>query len=693
MKTVIFVAFLMFFSLFSIGQACLTTNQINLNTGINPSTNAVLGLGSNDPRWIIDNANNIPGATNNTPAIVCTPSGGSASNPNSTWIGFATTSSYITNNPTIGYYIITYRMPFRTCADDSLFFNFNIANDNYFSDIRIDGVSTGISQPVSLVTTNWSLFTPYNFNGYYLTGNHTIEIDVQNYNVTNAVNPQMLNIHGNINSLSNSIVSYASPANCICNASSSVTANFITSVPNGCDSSIIQFTDLSTATNSTIVSWNWYFGDGNSSSSQNPLHNYTGSGTFQAYLVVTNSTNQTDTFYQTVISIENSINIQGIANPTSVCPGSYTVFTGSGANTYSWSGGVTNGVPFIPSTTATYTVTGTDINGCTNTATVLVTVNPLPNVGAVANPANICPGNTTMLTGSGASTYTWTSGVTNGVAFAPAATATYTVTGVDANGCSNTSSVTVYVNLNLPINVTPPTSILCLGDSVQLTASGATNYNWSILPGLSSYTGTSVFAYPTSTTTYTVTGADAAGCSGTTVVTIDVINEIDISISKNSDAECNINTVQLLVIGAQNYTWIPANFLSNPTGSSTNATVAQTTTFYVTGTTGSCTDMDSIVVYHYNNDEASIFIPSAFSPNSDGLNDCFRIRHQANFKEYYFTIYNRWGEKVFETNSADDCWDGMFKNEFVEIGTYFYFLKAETNCGKIFLKGDITLIK
>ena len=149
MKTPFYVVILLLLSYLGKSQTCLTTNQISLNTGINPSTNTVLGLGSNDPRWLIDNANNIPGATNNTPAIVCTPSGGSASNPNSTWIGFATTSSYVTNNPTIGYYLITYRMPFRTCADDSLFFNFNIANDNYFSDIRIDGVSTGISQPVS----------------------------------------------------------------------------------------------------------------------------------------------------------------------------------------------------------------------------------------------------------------------------------------------------------------------------------------------------------------------------------------------------------------------------------------------------------------------------------------------------------------------------------------------------------------
>ncbi|MBK9481177.1 MAG: gliding motility-associated C-terminal domain-containing protein [Bacteroidetes bacterium] len=133
--------------------------------------------------------------------------------------------------------------------------------------------------------------------------------------------------------------------------------------------------------------------------------------------------------------------------------------------------------------------------------------------------------------------------------------------------------------------------------------------------------------------------------------------------------------------------------VNTPTGSLVNATVLQTTTFYVTGNTGSCVDIDSITVYYFNNDETGIIIPNVFSPNNDGLNDCLKVIQNARFTDYYFTIYNRWGEKVFETDDPNACWNGEHKNQPAEIGTYGYFLKAETSCGKIFKKGDITLLR
>ena len=90
--------------------------------------------------------------------------------------------------------------------------------------------------------------------------------------------------------------------------------------------------------------------------------------------------------------------------------------------------------------------------------------------------------------------------------------------------------------------------------------------------------------------------------------------------------------------------------------------------------------------------EASIYIPNAFTPNGDGRNDCFSVLNTANFKDYYFAIYNRWGQRVFEADNPDDCWDGNLNNQRVESSTYYYFLKGETQCGKIFLKVDITVI-
>jgi gliding motility-associated-like protein len=73
-------------------------------------------------------------------------------------------------------------------------------------------------------------------------------------------------------------------------------------------------------------------------------------------------------------------------------------------------------------------------------------------------------------------------------------------------------------------------------------------------------------------------------------------------------------------------------------------------------------------------------------------NDWLRVLNTAKCKAYYFVIYNRWGQRVFEADNPDDCWDGNFNNQCVESSMYYYFLKGETRCGKVFKKGDITVI-
>lgn len=199
---------------------------------------------------------------------------------------------------------------------------------------------------------------------------------------------------------------------------------------------------------------------------------------------------------------------------STVCAGSSVTLNGGGAVTYSWTGGITDGVAFTASSTQTYTVTGTDANGCSNTATALVTVNTLPNVSVNGTTA-VCTGDATTLSGSGASTYSWTGGITDGVAFTPSGTQTYTVTGTDANGCSNTAIATVTVN-SLPAVTANANSTVCSGSSVTLNGGGAANYSWTggITDGVA-FTATS-------TQTYTVTGTDANGCSNTATTTVSV---------------------------------------------------------------------------------------------------------------------------------------------------------------------------
>jgi hypothetical protein len=209
------------------------------------------------------------------------------------------------------------------------------------------------------------------------------------------------------------------------------------------------------------------------------------------------------------------------ASNTSVCVGSSTALTASGATSYTWTPGniTSSSVSVNPSTTTTYTVTGVDGSGCQNTATVTVVVNALPNVAATASSASICPGSTVTLTASGASSYVWQPGNATGASLVeqPATTTTYTVIGTDANGCDNSGTVTVNVN-NAPVVTATGNTTICPGEQTTLTASGAVSYVWQ--PG--GQTTATIADTPSTTTTYTVTGTDSNGCTSTTTITVTV---------------------------------------------------------------------------------------------------------------------------------------------------------------------------
>lgn len=142
------------------------------------------------------------------------------------------------------------------------------------------------------------------------------------------------------------------------------------------------------------------------------------------------------------------------SNSTVVCSGSTTTLTASGANTYSWSNGPTgNSLTVNPTSNSTYTVTGTDVNTCTNTAVKSISVNPLPNVTIANSPSVLCSGQVATLTASGANTYTWNnSSNSNPILVSPGTTTVYTVNGTDANGCVNSFSITQTVSSCTGIN-------------------------------------------------------------------------------------------------------------------------------------------------------------------------------------------------------------------------------------------------
>src|SRR5690606_29779189 len=124
------------------------------------------------------------------------------------------------------------------------------------------------------------------------------------------------------------------------------------------------------------------------------------------------------------------------------------------------------------------------------------------------------------------------------------------------------------------------------------------------------------------------------------------------------------------------------------------ATVNSTTAFIVKGANQyGCSSTDTVIVKVTSEGNPLFLVPNAFTPNGDGLNDCFGLSKWGNIQIQEFSVYNRWGELIFAAKSPSQCWDGTFKGVQQPSGTFVYVIKATTFCGTIDRKGLITLIR
>jgi len=271
---------------------------------------------------------------------------------------------------------------------------------------------------------------------------------------------------------------------------------------------------------------------------------------------------------------------------SSICVGESVTLNGNNASTYVWNNNVVNNVALKPTITKTYTVTGTDNNGCANTSTVSVIVNPVPTIKATANPTSICNGESSILTASGGVSYIWSNAIVNGGSLSPTSTQTYSVTGTDSKGCSNSANVNIIVNPLPTITSNSPT--ICFGKSTILNANGANSYIWD--GGIINNT---VFS-PTATKTYNVTGIDTKGCQNITSAMVTVNPLPTISVITGPTALCFGQSTKLSGQGALSYIW--DNTITD------NSSFAPTTTktYTVTGTdVNGCKNKTSSTVIVY----------------------------------------------------------------------------------------------
>ncbi len=253
------------------------------------------------------------------------------------------------------------------------------------------------------------------------------------------------------------------------------------------------------------ASYSWSNGSPNSSTVVAPL-------TSQTYTVIAgiSSCADTDSVAVTVIP---SPTISITSSNTTICGGDIVTLNASGGTNYTWSTGSPNSsISVTPAGNTTYTVTG-DSGGCSDTATVSITVLPPPTAGITGN-GNLCQGLPSTITATGGTTYAWSSGETTAT-INPATPGTYSVI-VTTGSCKDTAVITTVVAPNPTATAYQDTTIIG-GTSASLSASGGTFYAWD-----NGMNGASITVTPNSTTVYCVTVTDNNGCTDTTCVTVKV---------------------------------------------------------------------------------------------------------------------------------------------------------------------------
>jgi len=360
--------------------------------------------------------------------------------------------------------------------------------------------------------------------------------------------------------------------------------------------------------------------------------------------------------------------------------GSITRFATGGAN------GVTNysGLTTFPSNGATMGGSGMPTETINGIPVSTLPINTSPDVA-------VCTGaSTNLLATAAGGTYSWnpSAGLSSTTISNPVATpqhsTTYTVVVTNA-GCTGSAVTTVTVN-PYPTPAISGNNSICFQANTTLTATGGGTYLWS-----NGETTASVTVSPNSSISYSVT-VTKDGCSGSTFDSV-TVNPTPQTLAGTDQHIYQGQSASLSGSGIGNYSWTPSTALSCTNCPNPTAAPQQTTTYYLTITNASgCKEMDSVkVIVDANCGE--VFVPNAFSPNGDTYNDVFYARNPC-VKEMSFNVYDRWGNKVFNSEDPQHGWDGTFNGKKMDPGVFVYYLSVKLYDGQeVTKKGNVSLIR
>ena len=441
--------------------------------------------------------------------------------------------------------------------------------------------------------------------------------------------------------------------------------------------------------------WEWFPDDDlNASDISNPI--FTGNNTTELTVVGSNACGDDSS---TVLIVVGTLDIS-ISEDSEICPGESIELSATGGTSYSWSPESGLSDPNIsnpvasPSSSTTYNVEIITEEGCAVTEEVEITVlPPAPNLTGDDSKAS-CNGIPVTLFVEGADQYQWSpsaglSSTTIATPEAnPAENTVYTVVG--SNACGEDSfQVTVLVS---SIDVTiQADSVVCANEPFFLSANGANNYVWQPSESVFSIYSAETQAEINQSSVITVTGMDSLGCTGTESVLIRTYPRLSFRLGNDRVIDFG-EEITLETFSAFPITWEDNPYISCTSCNNPSVFPPETTTYIGEITTDfGCPERDSLTVFV----RGELYVPNAFTPDGDGLNDIFKAEG-LDIVKFNMKIFNRWGELIFESDDINNGWNGSSGNDsyYSPPGIYQYIIVAQEHKGEVFeYKGHVYLLR
>lgn len=335
---------------------------------------------------------------------------------------------------------------------------------------------------------------------------------------------------------------------------------------------------------------------------------------------------------------------------------------------------------------------------CRVVSTVItLTINANP-VTTVSSDSPVCQNTSLNLSATGGVLYQWSGPAGFTAAVNPAVISNvqvnqsgkYYVLVSSAANCKHLDSVIATVN-PAPVATSSIDEVtICEGKSVQLAGSGGGSYLWSPSNGLSASSISNPEASPSDTTVYSLIVTNSFNCTDTATSIINVIKSPTVDAGTNKSIIKGNSVLLTATATGQNvtYTWTPSVYIDNISILQPTVNPPRDTVYVLTATSldgcGIATDSVHVLVFK------DIFVPTAFSPDGNGINDTWSIPALAAYPEYEISVFNRYGQLIFFRRNNNQPWDGTLKGVKVPSGVYVYMIKVKQ--GNM-IKGTLTLIR